>query len=442
MRLVPRRVLIVGYVVLLVAPLALAVMQGLPLRSLWDELATGAGLVALAILLVEFLLSGRFRLISRRIGMDVTMRWHRVLARVALVLALIHPFLYQGARNPPYPWDATRQLTLSWEPETILPGAVAWMLLPVLVGLALSRSDLGRKYQNWRLGHGLLALTIAGFAIWHALAAGRYSADPVLTGVWLALGAVAGACMLRVYLLAPLARLRRPWRVTSVGPIAERTWELVLAPDGHDGLKFQAGQFAWLQVGQGPFSVNDNPFSIASAPSEGPEIRFVIKELGDFTRSLGRIPIGAPAYLDGPFGHLTPVERDAPGMALIAGGVGIAPMLSILDELRAQGDPRPVTLIYGNRSAAQIVDSDRLAAMERGGHLRLVHVVSEPAEDWTGEVGVIDRPLLRRLFDDEARRSWLFVLCGPPGMLTAVQQDLTALGVPRHRILCESFVYD
>ena len=133
----PGWLLFLVYLGALLAPLVLAVAQGIPPRSLWDELATGAGLLATAILLVEFPLSGRFRVISRRIGMDVTMRWHQLLGRVALVLALIHPFLYRAERNPAYPWDTTRQLTLSWQPETILPGAMAWVLLPVLAGLAL-----------------------------------------------------------------------------------------------------------------------------------------------------------------------------------------------------------------------------------------------------------------------------------------------------------------
>lgn len=436
------RILLVVYAAVLLAPLVLAALQGLPFRSFWDELATGAGFLALAIVLVEFPLSGRFRLVSRGIGMDVTMRWHRVLARVALVLVLVHPFLYRGIRGPAYPWDTTRQLTLSWEPEAILPGAVAWLLLPTLVGLALSRAGLGKKYQNWRLGHGVMAMVICVFAIWHVLAAGRYSADPVLSYLWLALGGIAGLCLLRVYLLAPLARLRRPWRVARTAKVAERTWELVLAPDGHEGLTYEAGQFAWLQVGHGPFSVDDNPFSIASAPSDGPELRFVIKELGDFTRSLGQISAGARAFVDGPFGHLTPIERDAPGIAMIAGGVGIAPMLGILNELRARNDPRPVTLVYGNRAALQIVDGDRLAAMEQAGHLRLVHVLSEPPQDWTGEVGLIDSDLLRRTFDDDQRSTWVFVLCGPPKMLSAVRKDLLAMKVSARQILSEAFVYD
>ncbi|MEY8839540.1 ferric reductase-like transmembrane domain-containing protein [Cribrihabitans sp. XS_ASV171] len=430
------------YLALVAAPLVLAAAQGAPPRSLWDEAATGAGLVAAAILLVEFPLSGRFRLISARIGMDVTMRWHQRLARVALVLALIHPFLYRADRNPPLPWDSTRQFTLSWTPETILPGLAAWCILVVLVGLALSRGTPERRYERWRLGHGLTALALVVFLIWHMLAAGRYSAHPWLVAFWFALGGVAVLSLLRVYLFAPLVRARRPWRVARVARVAERIWELVIEPVGHDGLRYDAGQFAWLHLGRHPFSVADNPFSIASAPSEGKQIRFVIKELGDFTRSLGSVEPGTRAYLDGPFGHLTLTGQSAPEIAMIAGGVGIAPMLGLLHDLRATADPRPVTLLYGNRVAEQIVDEERLEAMAQAGDLRLIHVLSEPPAGWGGETGVIDRALLERVFPDAGRRDRVYVLCGPPAMLVAVQSALLALGVPKHRILSESFVYD
>ncbi|TNF62503.1 MAG: hypothetical protein EP307_06790, partial [Rhodobacteraceae bacterium] len=386
---------VILYLAVVSAPLALAWAQGLPPRSAWDELATAAGLLAASVLLVEFPLSGRLRMVTRKLGMDVTMRLHQGLARIALGLALIHPFLYAGARNPAHPWDVTRQLTLAWTPEALWPGILAWLLLPALVGAALVRS--GQRYETWRLVHGLGAALIVALVIWHALVAGRYSADPALAGLWLAFGAVAALMLARVYLLVPLAQLRRPWRVTACDRVADRTWSLTIAPEGHAGLRFQAGQFVWLNVGASPFTLRENPFSIASAPADGPELRFVIKELGDFTRSLGTVAPGTRACLDGPFGHLTLVGRDASGVVLIAGGVGIAPLLGILEQMRATGDARPVTLIYANRAEDQIVDRARLEAMREAGALDLVLVLSEPPEGWTGEIGMIDADLLGRV---------------------------------------------
>ena len=92
-----RLILIYGAIVL--APLALSAAQIRAPRSFWDEIASGAGMLAFAIILVEFTLSGRFRSISRRVGMDVTMRAHQLIARTALAAALVHPFLYRAERD-------------------------------------------------------------------------------------------------------------------------------------------------------------------------------------------------------------------------------------------------------------------------------------------------------------------------------------------------------
>ncbi len=101
------------YLAVLLLPLGLALASGKPPRPVMNELASGAGLLAFSVILTEFVLSGRFRAISAPFGMDVTIRIHQLMARAALVLAVLHPFLYVGPFNPPRPGDPTRQLSLT-----------------------------------------------------------------------------------------------------------------------------------------------------------------------------------------------------------------------------------------------------------------------------------------------------------------------------------------
>jgi NAD(P)H-flavin reductase len=231
--------------------------------------------------------------------------------------------------------------------------------------------------------------------------------------------------------------------VVSVAPAAARTWTVRLAPDFAGPVAYEAGQFAWLNLGRGVFSLDENPFSISSAPSQGRGMEFVIKELGDFTRTIGQLRPGTRAWVEGPHGHLTIKDHaDAPGVALIAGGVGIAPLLGILREMAATGDPRPAVLLYGNRTEAQIVARAELERLAAGHGAEVVHVLSEPPEGWTGTTGLIDAALLRQHFAATERRDWVYVLCGPPAMLVSVEAVLRGLGIPRARILSERFVYD
>lgn len=427
--------LILLYIGLVFAPLGLAWAQDVPPRGLLDELGTGAGMAGFAILLMEFVLSGRFRTISRPFGMDVTMRFHQLLARTALVLIALHPILYTtwDRRSPANPG---RGLSVSFEAHGLVPGLAAWLLLGAVVAMAIGRSGLGYRYEIWRFLHGIGAVATAFLATIHATRLGRYSADPVLEAFWWTMFGLAVVSLLFVYLVKPLGRLRRPWKVTGVRREAERMWHVTLTPEGHAGLAYEAGQFAWARFGRSVFGLSENPFSIASAPAAGPEVSFLIKELGDSTGRIGGLAVGTRAYLDAPHGHLTLAGRAAPGVALIAGGVGLAPMLGILREMAARGDARPTALVYGNRHEGQIACRDEIERLAGEVH----HVLSEPEPDWGGMTGFVDREKLERLFGD--RKDWLFVLCGPPPMLDAVEDALLGMGVAARNILSEKFVYD
>ncbi len=430
------------YVAISLLPLGLAWSQGLPPRSIWNEIASGAGLLSMSVLLAEFLLLGRYRFVARRAGTDIVMRMHQLLARAAAVLAMIHPFFYTGRRQSAPDWDVTRQYFLSHEFATIWPGIIAWVLLPTLVLLAIGRSRFDYKYETWRLMHGLGSVLIAIFAVLHAVRAGRYSMDPTLAMVWWALLAVALFALANTYVFRPFWLSRRPWRVKSVEPISTRTWEVAVTPVGDHKLDYEAGQFAWLNIGNSAYSLAENPFSISSSPSAGPDVRFIIKELGDFTNQIGQVEPGTRAYLDAPHGHLTIRGRAAKGIALIAGGVGIAPMMGILRELEATRDKRPTTLIYSNRSEDQIARSQVLGRLAQEHGTEVIYVLSEPPKDWAGEVGFVTPALLQREFGTAEHRDWLYVLCGPPAMLEVVEDALIDIGISSGRIISERFSYD
>ncbi|WP_300441820.1 ferredoxin reductase family protein [uncultured Mameliella sp.] len=438
----PAAILVLFYLALTCAPLALSALQGLPPRPLRDELASGVALAGLAILLVEFALSGRFRVISGRIGMDVTMRLHQLLARASSVLILLHPFLYSGPQSlrPGLTPPGSAPLNFDW--PGLWPGIVAWLLLGAVMVMALGRDALYR-HEVWRALHGIMALVMAGLGVLHATRAGRYSGDPVLWGFWWVLFAIAVLSLAWVYAVKPLMKARRPWRVSSVTRLADRTWELCLDPEDHKGLRYRPGHFAWISIGKPAVSLDENPFSIASAPADGGRLRFVIKELGDFTNRLGQVTPGTRAWVDAPFGSLTLQRHDkAGGVALIAGGVGIAPMLSHLRQLDADKDPRPRVLFYANRAEDQIACREELDQRTQTGPLRVVHLLSDPPKGWTGETGFLTPDVLTRHLDAAALKTWVFVLCGPPPMLHAVENALLALGVSPRNILLEQFSYD
>lgn len=435
-------VLIVAYLLIALVPLGIAYTQGVPARPVLDEVSSALAIVAYAILLVEFVLSGRFRMISGRMGIDVTMRFHQLMARPILLFLLIHPFIYSIPYGHSLPWDETGQLTLGLGPASLATGLIAWILLVALIVTGIARDKLPYRYETWRILHGAGAAIIAIAGAHHAIAAGRYSGQAALELFWLVLVGIALSTLVFVYVVRPLLQLRRPYRVVSVEKSATKTWTVQIEPRRANAIEFEAGQFVWLKLGRSPFAITEHPFSISSCPAARPRLSFDIKEAGDFTNTIGSLQPGTVAYVDGPHGNLTLSGRNADGLTLIAGGVGMAPIMSILRQLRADGDTRPIRLVYGNRIAEQILYRSELEEMKQDLKLEVHLVLSEPSPSWEGLTGVLDNEVLAALLGDKAGAGELYVVCGPTPMIESIEETLRGRGVRMHQIISEKFSYD
>lgn len=430
------------YCAIVLLPLLLATMQGLPRRPFLDELSSALAMVAFAMLLVEFTLSGRIKQVSDPIGIDITMRFHQLAARTVVVFLLLHPFLYTLPENRNYPWEFTGQYTQGLTPASTVSGIAAWLLLGILVFWAIARDHLPYRYETWRLLHALGALLIAIFGLHHTLVAGRYSGDPYLTAFWSIATIIAVLCLAKTYILVPLRQASSPYQLSKVEKAADKTWRLELQPTTAHHMIYQAGQFVWLKFFKPWARLTDHPFSISSAPSQGETIEFLIKENGDFTSQIGQLKLGLPAYLDGPHGNVL-LEKGGKGVALIAGGVGLAPLMSLLREHYLTKDPRPVVLIYGNRVESQIAFRDELEEItDERPDIKIHHVLSEPPPGWQGLQGLVDLETLNNCLPVRDRQDWQYYICGPAEMIDAVENNLTSMGVPLRNIISERFRYD
>ena len=117
-------------------------------------------------------------------------------------------------------------------------------------------------------------------------------------------------------------------------------------------------------------------------------------------------------------------------------------MLSIARQLDRDSDPRPLVLLYGNRLADQIVYDDELKLLAGKDNRDVRLVLSEPQPGWGGLTGMIDRTMLDEVFGFDDAPQWLYLVCGPPAMLDAVETALMARGVPASQIVSERFYYD
>lgn len=428
--------------VVALAPLLLALIGGRPAREFWRELAAALAMVGLAMLLLEFALSGRFRSVSGRVGIDVTMRIHQLAAWGVLLFLLVHPFLYAVPRLGPDPMRAVAQLERMFTGPWYRSGVIAWAMLLAWVPMAMLRDRLPFRYEVWRASHGVGAALIASFGLHHTLTVGTHSSERWLAGYWAILTGLALLTLLYIYLIKPATQLRRPYRVVANRQVAERTWEVAVQPERGAAIEFLAGQFAWLNLGHSPFSLTEHPFSISSAPAERPRIAFTIKQSGDFTSGIGRVATGTRAWLDGPHGHFVVPPGAHEGLAFIAGGVGFAPVMSILRQLRAERRQLPGCIVYGNRIEAQILYREELEAIAAELDFDLYLVLSEPPPAWPVPMGELSAQTLDACLDRGRRSRWTYFVCGPPAMMNSVERSLLRFGVPGGRIIAERFKYD
>lgn len=428
------------YLALVLAPLLVAAVSDRPPGGFWRELATGLALAGFAMLLLEFPLSGRFRTVSGKVGIDVTMRVHQFAAGGLLLFLLVHPLLYAAPRLGTDPARALTMLERMFTAEWNRSGVIAWLLLIVLVPVAWLRDRLPFSYEAWRASHGVGAALVAGFGLHHALSVNRHAPD-WLTVLWIALAGMTLLTLLFVYLVKPLLQLRRPYRVIANRQVADRSWEVRLRAQHDEQIHFLAGQFAWLNLGHAPFGLTEHPFSISSAPAESPEIGFTIKQSGDFTNRIGTIPIDTVAWLDGPHGHFVLPPGRHERLVFLAGGVGFAPVMSILRQLRAESYGGPMSLFYGNRVETQILYRAELESMAAEMPLGLRFVLAEPPPDWDGLVGQMTPDVLGEILDHPRRAHWQYFVCGPPPMMKSVEHSLRSFGIPERQITAEHFQY-
>ncbi len=437
----PAWVVAVLYPVVCLAPLVLAAARDVVPTSGWALAAAGLGLVGLAGMAVQFVTSGRFEIVSGRLGIDRVMAFHKTAAWWILLALLLHPVIYVV---PTFLADPALGVERLWAYHALphyRSGVVALSALVLLVVGSALRNRLPLRYEGWRAAHLVLAAVALGAGLHHAVTVGRFSVSGPLLGYWWALGGAALGVVAILYGVRWAQLHLRPWRLASVTRVAERMWELDIQPaGGTPPLGYSAGQFVWMTEGTRRFPLFDHPFSIADSPLR-PGLSLVVKEAGDFTNRIGTLAPGTPIGIDGPYGHFTMEGHGEDAVLLIAGGVGIAPVLGLLRDLVARGHGHPVRLAYAAGTPDNLACLEEIAAAKSSLDLETLLLSEEEAPGWHGEIGRLDTDRLAQMLRGLDPGRTVALICGPGPMVTAVADGLIDLGLPMDRVMYERFDY-
>ncbi|WP_433860530.1 pyridoxamine 5'-phosphate oxidase family protein [Pseudomonas thivervalensis] len=246
--------------------------------------------------------------------------------------------------------------------------------------------------------------------------------------------------------------LRSRWRSLRVARVVDESPDIrsfhLQASDGLGLPRFEAGQHLPVRIQlEGQNAPSIRTYSVSSAPSDD-FLRISVKRDGSVSshlheqvRALHEIEARAPQ------GHFTVQPTERRPLVLLAAGVGITPLLSMLREVVYQGQRisrmRPVWLVQSARSVADLAfreEIDELAA-RAGDKLRVVRMVSQPSTEGEGAEGYdlagrIDVELLKKLLP---LNDYDFYLCGPGSFTQALYDGLRKLRIPDDRIHAETF---
>ncbi len=351
--------------------------------------------------------------------------------------------------------DAGRSGGLTLEISLVLGLVAMSALVGVVVVVSRLRSlTRGLGIEQLLVVHRSLGLLVLGLVLAHVAAVAgtalhvlwlRHLVENAGMRAWFA--ALAGGLLVVLVLrwgLRPLIAGRRAFRVRDVRSESGGVSTIVLQRAGlrragHAPMTFAPGQFAWLRLHRWAL-LTDHPFSIASGTRPDGTVEFTVRHAGDWTRMLGRLRRGTTVYLDGPHGTFSVDHIRSTGLVLLAGGVGITPMMSMLRTLADRGDRRPHRLIVGGRDEADLLFLHELDALRDRLDLTVVATLTRPRPGWTGTTGRIDADLLDAVLPGEFRRNQLdYFICGSAPFVTGVVGALDALAVPARRVHTEQF---
>jgi CDP-4-dehydro-6-deoxyglucose reductase, E3 len=230
---------------------------------------------------------------------------------------------------------------------------------------------------------------------------------------------------------------RLPCRIERMENLSHDVMGVFLRLPAAESFVFEAGQYIDIMLPGGL----RRSYSIASPPHDSRPLALHVRHVagGEFSdRLLRENRAGALLTIEGPLGRFV-YRPSALPILMIAGGTGIAPLLSILRHVVENGIERDITLYWGVRSERDLYAHAALESLaSRAASMRYRPVLSEPSAQWRGLTGLVHEAPPADIEDVE---SYDVYTAGPPAMIAAVRRDFGARGVAATRLFFDSFDY-
>ena len=204
---------------------------------------------------------------------------------------------------------------------------------------------------------------------------------------------------------------------------------------------FMPGQWVDLYIDDPMLGPVVGGFSMTSSPLRKGYVELAVKRIPEGQASVylhDRVAVGDLVTLDGGYGDFYYHDGMGDSLVLVAGGIGITPLMSIIRYVDEAGLDVGVKLLYSSSDPSELVFHGELQAISaRNSRISCHFTVTRPGDEtWDGRVGRIDRGMLE---EHHLEGAALYYLCGPRGMPRDVARELAALSVDVSRIKSEEW---
>jgi len=389
------------------------------------------GVTAAVLVFFQALLVSRLKFLDRIFSLNRIVTFHRMNGIAIAFLVIVHPILIIAAENFTFfPFEKR------YWPEFLGVGVLIFIL--VIVTTANWRLMFNIAYDKWLRFHRLVTLSAIALMTTHIL----FVSETFKSGLPHTLVFVAAGINLMLISRLWFRRLfpgKRRFVVSNVEPAGKDAYFVNVRSHSGRILEHIPGQFVFITPVSANVSKEEHPFTISSTPSRPDVLQFVIRSLGDWTNKINRLKAGETVLIDGPYGlfsHMVSSKNES--IIMIAGGIGITPMLSMLRYMADVDDPRPILLIWSNKTKEHIVFPEEFEDLKhRLQNFNIIYIITH-GSGGENSIGRLDQNRLEKMLKRWSRKSDVFV-CGPFGMMKEMIRAVKKIGFSSARVYKEEF---
>ncbi|KQO00820.1 oxidoreductase [Arthrobacter sp. Leaf234] len=398
-----------------------------------------AGLAAMDLVLVMFLLSARVPIIDRTIGQDKALLVHGSLGEPILYLLLAHGALLLLGYAATEGISPVAEALSLWASGLDLRWAVLSLVLFVLVaGTSVIAVKRRLPQEIW---HGIHLLTYAAVAlsIPHQFSlSGLFAPGTIQRWYWIALMVLTGAAVLTYRVLLPTIRsLHHQIRITRVTEVAPGVATIDMTGRDVERLNTRAGQYFIWRFLTPDLWWQPHPFSVSARPTPT-SLRITVRNLGAGTAKLMSIRPGTKVAIEGPYGIFTEAARASAQVLLIGSGIGNSPIRGLLEDLTFPYGSATVILRASRPNEVYLLDEISALCEQRGARL---FVLTGPRATWNSSwlpASAVASGYTMTSYLPPGQVPDVYV-CGPLPWTDLVLADARNAGFPSENIHSERF---